>query len=88
MRWPQWGVRRALAVADGEAVWFWAPTLVAGSFALYRLRDDGILQVICPTCQTVFAGSRMAGDRKATLHGVVFDILGMRTVVATVTAAS
>jgi hypothetical protein len=40
--------------------------------------DDGILQVICPTCQTVVAGSRMAGDRQATLHGVVFDILGTR----------
>jgi hypothetical protein len=38
-------------------------------------RDDGILPVICPTCQNVFAGSRMAGDRQATLHGVVFGIL-------------
>jgi hypothetical protein len=31
---------------------------------------------LAPTCQNVFAGSRMpASHRQATLHGVVFDIL-------------
>ena len=40
--------------------------------------DDGIVPLICPTCQNVFAGiaqSIHASDRQATLHGVVFDIL-------------
>jgi hypothetical protein len=43
------------------------------------LRDDAIVPLICPTCQNVFAGfaqSIHASDRHATLHGVVFDILG------------
>src|SRR5882724_7962732 len=43
-----------------------------------RWRDDGIVPLICPTCQNVFAGiaqSIHASDRHATLHGVVFDIL-------------
>jgi hypothetical protein len=34
--------------------------------------------LICPTCQNVFAGIAQgihASDRRATLHGVVFDIL-------------
>ena len=41
-------------------------------------RDDGIVPLICPTCQNVFAGfaqSIHASDHLATLHGVVFDIL-------------
>src|SRR5258708_33136726 len=43
-----------------------------------RRRDGGIVPLICPTCQNVFAGiaqSVHASDRHATLHGVVFDIL-------------
>jgi hypothetical protein len=36
--------------------------------------DDEDMPVICPTCQNVFAGSLKRPDR-ATLHGVVFDIL-------------
>src|SRR6266852_7715061 len=42
------------------------------------LRDDGIVPLICPTCQNVFAGFAQgihASDHHATLHGVVFDIL-------------
>src|SRR5712672_983511 len=42
------------------------------------LRDGGIVPLICPTCQSVFAGiaqSIHASDHHATLHGVVFDIL-------------
>src|SRR5712675_950829 len=42
------------------------------------LRDDGIVPLICPTCQNVFAGfaqSIHASAHHATLHGVVFDIL-------------
>ena len=42
------------------------------------LRDDGIVPLICPTCQNVFAGfaqSIDASGHHATLHGVVFDIL-------------
>src|SRR6266702_7759844 len=42
------------------------------------LRDDGIVPLICPTCQNVFAGfaqSIHASDHHSTLHGVVFDIL-------------
>jgi len=37
-------------------------------FAFYGLRDDGILQLICLTCQNVFAAH--ASDRQATLHGL------------------
>ena len=46
--------------------------------AFYKWRDDGIVPLICPTCQNVFAGiaqSIDASDHHATLHGVVFDIL-------------
>ena len=32
------------------------------------------MPLICPTCQ-VLAQSLLTGDRHATLHGVVFDIL-------------
>ena len=37
--------------------------------------DAANVQVICPTCQNVFAGSH-AGDL-STVHGVVFDIFGL-----------
>ena len=49
----------------------------AGPSAFYKLRDDTILPVICPTCQNVFAGSpkHPCQRRRVTLHGVVFDIL-------------
>src|SRR5712671_3836559 len=50
----------------------------AGPRAFCKLRDDGIVPLICPTCQNVFAGFAQgihASDRRATLHGVVFDIL-------------
>src|SRR6266478_3935398 len=50
----------------------------AGPWAFCKLRDDGIVPLICPTCQNVFAGfaqSIHASDHHATLHGVVFDIL-------------
>src|SRR5450631_2414852 len=50
----------------------------AGSWAFCKLRDDGIVPLICPTCQNVFVGfaqSIHASDHHATLHGVVFDIL-------------
>jgi hypothetical protein len=42
MRWTQRSVRRALAVADGEAVWFWRPNAGA-KFATTPTRraDDG-----------------------------------------------
>jgi hypothetical protein len=39
------------------------------------LRDDEILQLICPTCQSAFVGSPMSATARLTLHGVVFDIL-------------
>jgi hypothetical protein len=44
---------------------------------------DAIVQVICPTCQNVFA--RKSSCRRAefsTLHGVVFDILVWMVVLA------
>src|SRR6266481_734102 len=50
----------------------------AGPWAFCKWRDDGIVPLICPTCQNVFAGIAQgihASDRHATLHGVVFDIL-------------
>jgi len=31
-----------------------------GPWAFYKLRDDGIVPLICPTCQNVFEGSRKA----------------------------
>ena len=39
------------------------------------MRDDGIVPLICPTCQNVFAAFAQSIDPVATLHGVVFDIL-------------
>src|SRR6266481_1172308 len=48
------------------------------AMAFCKLRDDGIVPLICPTCQNVFAGFAQgihASDHHATLHGVVFDIL-------------
>ena len=49
----------------------------AGPRGFCKLRDDGIVPLICPTCQNVFAGAQSihASDHHATLHGVVFDIL-------------
>jgi hypothetical protein len=39
-------------------------------------RDDGLVPVICPTCQNVFRGTFKAQNAEfVTLHGVVFDIL-------------
>ena len=46
--------------------------------AFYKRRDDGVMPLICPTCQKVFRGIGHASDRQATLHGVVFDILDAR----------
>jgi len=50
----------------------------AGPCAFDELRDDGLVPLICPTCQ-MFSKDRSnhPGWRdQATLHGVVFDILG------------
>jgi hypothetical protein len=73
----QWRLTPARRIMDSN---IWERALSMGDrderSASYGLRDHGILQVICPTCQTVFAGSRLPTDRQATLHGVVFDILG------------
>jgi len=41
--------------------------------------DDEDMQVICPTCQNVFAGSLKRPDH-ATLHGVVLDIFVERPI--------
>jgi hypothetical protein len=49
-----------------------------GPWTFCKLRDDGIVPLICPTCQNVFVGFAQgihASDHHATLHGVVFDIL-------------
>src|SRR6266478_6375743 len=54
------------------------PVVGQGPWAFCKWRDDGIVPLICPTCQIVFAGiaqSIRASDHRATLHGVVFDIL-------------
>jgi hypothetical protein len=39
------------------------------------LRDDGIVPVICPTCQMSWRVKHPCQRSPATLHGVVFDIL-------------
>ena len=63
----------------------------AGPRAFCKLRDDGIVPLICPTCQNVFAGFAQgidASDHHATLHGVVFDILvGSESRVQTLSAS-
>jgi hypothetical protein len=41
--------------------------------------DDEDMQVICPTCQNIFAGSFKRTDH-ATLHGVVLDIFVERPI--------
>jgi hypothetical protein len=49
MRWTQWGVRRALFVADGEAVWFWRPEAgVKFATTPTRLADDGVNKAVVP----------------------------------------
>ena len=46
---PRRGVRRALAVADGEAVWFWRPLAgVKFATAPTRRADDGVNTAIGP----------------------------------------
>ena len=51
--------------------------LSGGPWAFDELRDDGLVPVICPTCQMFSKDrSKHPGWRdQATLHGVVFDIL-------------
>src|SRR6185295_17037328 len=57
---------------DGDAV-------TARPSACYGLRNDAILQVICPTSQTISEKPQSChADHLATLHGVVFDIVGTR----------
>src|SRR3954462_3190870 len=48
-----------------------------GHSQFYEWCDDGILPLICPTCQKRGGGplSMQTIDPGATLHGVVFDIL-------------
>ena len=48
----------------------------AGPDASCNLREVGMVQLICPTCQSAVAGRRI--DHSATLHGVVFDIFASR----------
>src|SRR3981081_1322722 len=55
----------------------------ARPWTFYRLRDDGLVPLICPTCD-MFSRHRLKASvpaTTATLHGVVFDIfsLGART---------
>ncbi len=49
----------------------------AAPWAVYKLHDDGVVPLICPTCQT-FSQARSKHPcwrQQATLHGLVFDIL-------------
>src|SRR6266568_8197904 len=49
MRWTQRSVRRALAVADGEAVWFWRPEAgVKFATTPTRRADDGVNKAVVP----------------------------------------
>ena len=43
-----------------------------------RFWDAGIVPLICPTCQAYFGSIENAnvGNHLATVHGVVFDVLG------------
>src|ERR1700722_17449046 len=55
------------------------PVAGRGPWASYDWRDDGLMLVICPTCQNVFAGIAQRPEQ-ATLHGVVFDIFVARPI--------
>jgi hypothetical protein len=75
-------IRGARACATSIVVRIFARNRVEGPAAeqddgrFYKLREYLVVPLICPTCQNVFAGPCIrAGDRQATLHGVVFDIL-------------
>ena len=49
MRWTRRSVRRALAVADGEAVWFWRPEAgVKFARTPTRRADDGVNKAVVP----------------------------------------
>ena len=53
------------------------PWCHTGSWAFYKLRDDQILQVICRTCQNVFAGSRVPASARLLCMGL-FSIFWVR----------
>src|SRR4051812_2294318 len=64
-------------VAEGDVAWFWRPTLVPRWFAFCRWRDDGIMQVICPTCQMSSPGSRSPATARLLCMGL-FSIFWVR----------
>ncbi len=72
--------RRSLARHDHARLLRDVPFIGRGRGQAYKLRDDAIVPLICPTCQNVLTASVLAAPRKAsgrpatTLHGVVFDI--------------
>jgi tryptophan-rich sensory protein len=47
----------------------------AGPWAFYKLRNDELVPLICPTCQMFSRVKHPRWRPPATLHGVVFDIL-------------
>src|SRR5438874_4741465 len=51
---------------------------VACRWSFSRFWDDEVLPLICPTCQVAFGltENANAGNHLATVHGVVFDVLG------------
>jgi len=49
-----------------------------GSWTLYQFRDGGLLPVICPTCQNVFAGSLMPATARLLCMGL-FSIFWFAT---------
>jgi hypothetical protein len=55
------------------------PVVGKAHWHFYKLRDDSIMPVICPTCQNVFRKDRSTYPCQrhppVSLHGVVFDIL-------------
>jgi hypothetical protein len=74
-------IRFAAAARFGAPGSVWPDSVVSDSKSPRRIFRRGLIScdhedmpVICPTCQNVFAGSLKRPDR-ATLHGVVFDIL-------------
>jgi hypothetical protein len=52
------------------------PAAEHGDGRFYKLRDDPVVPLICPTCQLFFGitENANAGNHMATVHGVVFDV--------------
>jgi hypothetical protein len=65
-------------ITDGGRLTLQRTSSVASPRSFGEFWDDEIVPLICPTCQVEFGltENTNAGNHLATVHGVVFDVLG------------